>query len=342
MDQRTGGYLYDARMVQGLRHRGWRVRVHELPGRFPEGDATARHALESTLTTRSRGSAVLVDGLAMGGLPDALAPHADRIRILSLVHHPLNLETGVSPVEARTFERSEADALSHCLGVITTSGHTAGQVVELGVARERVRVVPPGTDPAPRARGAAENGSVELLCVASVVPRKGHDILVEALAGLKSSVAAGWRCRCVGSLERAPDFARRVQAQAVAQGLEDRLEFTGELEPQALEAAYGQASVFVLASHHEGYGMVLTEALARGLPIVATTGGAIPDTVPDQASLLVPPGDSDALVHALVRVLKPAVREPMASAAWAAAHTLPDWDESAGRFESAIRELLQA
>ena len=74
----------------------------------------------------------------------------------------------------------------------------------------------------------------------------------------------------------------------------ERVEFVGECDEAALNALYDESSVFVLPSYFEGYGMVLTEALARGLPIVSTTAGAIPDTVPPEAGVLVAPGDEEA------------------------------------------------
>ncbi|TVP55229.1 MAG: glycosyltransferase [Gemmatimonadales bacterium] len=345
--QKTGGYRYDARMVEGLRARGWKVRVHELEGAFPEGDAAARRAMNRALSDLSDGALVLLDGLAMGALPEPIAAHAGRLLLVSLVHHPLHLETGLSDEERARLRAREVEALARCRGAVVTSALTAQQVAELGVPRARIRVAPPGTDPAPLARGPAAGAEVEFLCVASVVPRKGHDVLVEALAELRemnsdsSRRRRRWRCRCVGSLHRSPDFARRVRALIEAHGLSDRVELTGECSDEELRAHYDRASVFVLASHHEGFGMVLTEALARGLPVVATTGGAIPDTVPKGAGLLVPPGDAPALARALRAFLSPEVRERAAAEARSAARTLPDWERATETLEGALRAFTQ-
>ncbi len=340
--QRTGGYRYDARMVEGLRARGWSVRVHELEGAFPEGDAAAHRAMDGALSGLPDGSLVLLDGLAMGALPEPIAAHAGRLRLVSLVHHPLHLETGLSDEERARLRAREVEALGHCRGAVVTSALTAEQVAELGMPPARIRVAPPGTDPASAAQGPASGAEVEFLCVASVVPRKGHDVLVEALAelrGLSSDLLEGarWRCRCVGSLRRSPDFAERVRGLIEAHGLSDRVELTGECSDEELRAHYDRASVFVLASHHEGFGMVLTEALAHGLPVVATTGGAIPDTVPEGPGLLVPPGDAPALARALRSLLSPELRERAAAEARSAARTLPDWDRATETFERALR-----
>jgi len=358
LDQRTGGYLYDARMVRVLRARGWDVAVHELEGTFPpdpapapspEEPAAVRH-LEAVLAALPGGSLVLLDGLAMGGMPDPgpLSRHAHRLRLVSLVHHPLFLETGLSPERQELLRTREAAALRHCRGVITTSAHTAREVEALGVPGPRVRVAPPGTDPAPFSHGPDPGDPPVFLCVASVVPRKGQDVLVEALARLQARHAGPWVARLVGSLERAPDFARQVEAQIRTQGLEERVQLVGEVPDAELEAHYDGASVFVLPSHHEGFGMVLTEALARGLPVVATRGGAIPETVSGGAARLVPPGDAGALAGALAEALgKPlaeALAQPQVSAREAArrhAATLPDWTEAAAVLERALREWAE-
>ena len=286
LDQQTGGYIYDARMAAGLRRRGWRVEVHSLQGTFPDPDAAARVSLAGALAGLDDGSRVLVDGLALGGLPEPVAAERRRLRILALVHHPVSDETGLG-TEARTrLGGRERRALAAVAGVIVTSASTARRLARFGVDATRVRVAPPGTDRAPLAAGPPPGEPPQLLSVASVVPRKGHDVLVRALARLR---VLPWRCVCAGSLERAPHHARRVRAQVEESGLAGRVRFAGECSRATLDRLYARSSLFVLASHDEGYGMVLTEALARGLPVVSTTGGAIPETVPSDAALLAPP-----------------------------------------------------
>jgi len=328
-------------VVDGLRARGWTVHVHELEGAFPEGDTAAHGAMDRVLSSLSDNALVLLDGLAMGGLPEPLAAHAARLRLTSLVHHPLHLETGLSYEAQARLRASEIEALRNCRGAVVTSARTAEHVAALGMHPARIRVAPPGTDPAPLAQGPAPGTAVEFLCVASVIPRKGHDVLVEALAELNVRALGRWRCRCVGSLSRAPDFVDRVRALIEARGLSDRIELVGECSDEALRGEYDRASVFVLASHHEGFGMVLTEALARGLPVVATTGGAIPDTVPKGAGILVPPGDAPALAHALHTYLSPEAWERAAAEARRAAHALPDWDRATETLEGALQALAE-
>jgi glycosyltransferase involved in cell wall biosynthesis len=337
LEQRTGGYIYDARIVGGLRRLGWCVTVHNLEGRFPSADARAHTSIERTLAALPRAARIALDGLAMGALPEPLRAHADRLRLLSLVHHPLADETGLPPVERERLGRLEREALAACAGVIVTSRYTAGRLGAYGVSEGRIRIVVPGTDAARLALGPGEGAAPRLLCVASVIPRKGHEVLVRALHAVRD---LRWRCVCAGSLTLAPDHARRVRQQVRDAGLEARVAFPGECGTDALDGYYATSSLFVLPSYYEGYGMALAEALARGLPVVSTTGGAIPSTLPADASVLVAPGDSDALARALRHLLSEAPdRARLSASARRHAASLPSWDRAAELFAAAVLEL---
>ena len=337
LDQRTGGYIYDSRMVDGLRRRDWRVTVHELEGSFPEADARARSSFAQVLRNLPNRARVIVDGLAMGSLPEVVREHGDRLSILGLVHHPLADETGLdAPRRERLFE-FEREALAACTGVVVTSGSTATRLAAYGVSSESVRAVPPGTAPARAATGPRSPGVPRLLCVASVTRRKGQDVLIGALDRLRD---CPWTCVCAGSMTRDPGYAALVRTRVRAAGLQNRIRFLGECGIAALDELYHQSAIFVLASYHEGYGMVLSEALARGLPIISTTAGAIPETVPTDAGVLVGPGDEDALAAALDDLINdPARRVALAAAARRHAVSLPDWDQAADAFAEAIISL---
>lgn len=348
IDQRTGGYIYDARIVDGLRRLGWRVTVHELEGRFPDGDAAARAGLSGVLERLPDGARVVLDGLAMGGLPAPVHASAGRLRLVALAHLLLADETGLDGPQRERYAATERAALAGCAGVVATSEYTAARVAALGVPADAVRVVLPGTDPAPLARGPGPDDPPRILCAATVTPRKGQDVLVEALAQLDD---LGWSCVCAGSLTRAPAFARAVRRQVREAGLAARIEFPGECGAAEMEAQYAASSLFVLPSHFEGYGMVLTEALARGLPVVSTTGGAIPHTLPPEAGILVPPGDAAALAAALRPLLADgdgsaaaaaARRARLAAAARRHAAGLPDWAAAAEAFGGAVLALTAA
>jgi glycosyltransferase involved in cell wall biosynthesis len=338
LDQRTGGYLYDARMVEGLRARGWDLVVHNLEGRFPDPDDLAKRSLAGALEHIPDGDLVVLDGLAMGGSPETIREHSGRLRLLSLVHHPLADETGLSPAQRDHLVASERSALAPCTGVIVTSEYTAQHLASYGVERRRLRAVPPGTAPAPQARGPDNGEPPHILCVATVTPRKGHDVLVEALHRIQD---LPWTCVCAGSTDRDPDHANRVLDLVDRYGLASRIDFVGEHDAASLDDLYAEASLFALASHYEGYGMALAEALTRGLPVVSTTGGAIPYTVPSDAGMLVPPGDPSAFGRALRVLVQPDGDElaKLASAARRHGESLPDWEASVDAFERAILEL---
>jgi glycosyltransferase involved in cell wall biosynthesis len=164
---------------------------------------------------------------------------------------------------------------------------------------DRVHVAEPGVDPADLAPGTAGAGA--LLCVAAVTPGKGHDVLLDALAPM---AGLPWHCRCVGSLDRDPAFAEALGRRVREVGLADRVCFSGPRTGADLDRSYVAADVLVLASRAEAYGMVVTEALARGLPVVATDVGGVPEALGrgvdgTPPGLLVPPGDAVALGDAL-------------------------------------------
>ena len=337
LNQRTGGYLYDARMVDGLRALGWQVVVHELEGRFPDPDPQARASLLHALDAIADGGRVLVDGLAMGSLPGPVRAHGDRLQILSLVHHLLSDETGLEDGCRERFRTLEQEALTACVGVLVTSRFTAARLQAFGVPPDLVHPVCPGVDRAQPARGVPEGVSPRLLCVASVTPRKGHDVLVRALGHVRE---LSWSCVCAGSLDRAPGYVDTVRRLAEELGVSGRIELAGECDDATLSALFDASSIFVLPSYFEGYGMVLTEALARGLPIVSTTAGAIPDTVPLDAGVLVAPGDEHALAEALGKLLcTPSRLEGLAAAARRHARDLPSWKDAANAFAAAILDL---
>ena len=338
LDQLTGGYVYDARMVAGLRKLRWQVHVHSLRGRFPDPDALARDDLASALASLPDGARVVIDGLAMGGLPAPIEAQGDRLRILSLVHHPLAEETGLSAADKRRFSDTERRALEPCAGALVSSAFTARHLKAYDVPADRIRVIVPGTERARSAVGPLQGRPPLLLCVASVTPRKGHDVLVAALARVRD---LDWTCVCAGSVDRDRAFSDSVLRDVADAGLSDRIAFVGEKEGDLLEELYHRTSVFALASHYEGYGMALAEAIAHGLPVVSTTGGAIPFTVPADCGILVEPGDAAAFADALRTVLTPGTktREDLAAAARRRAEALPTWRQAVEAFAVAVIEL---
>jgi glycosyltransferase involved in cell wall biosynthesis len=333
----TGGYAYDRRMVAELREIGWHVDVADIGNEFPRPSERARSAARDRLLAVPSGTPIVVDGLAFGVLPELAAElHRDH-PLLALVHHPLALESGIAPADAEDFRRRERTALAHTDRVIVTSPSTAQRLAaDYAVAAGRITVALPGSEARATAR-RDRGGPLALLAVGAVVRRKGYDVLIEALATLRD---LPWRMIIVGDRTRSPATVEALDAAVRRHELGDRVAFAGAVEDARLAALHAEADLFVLPSRFEGYGMAFAEAIAHGLPVIGTTAGAIPDTVPDGAGILVPPDDAAALARALRHLITDrGAREKLAAAARAAAVRLPTWRQSAQEFARAIEAV---
>ncbi len=332
----SGGNVYDRRVCRGLAEGGWSVRERVVPGGWPAADRKAVGDLRRAIASAPDDAVVLVDGLVASAAPEALVPAAGRVRLCVLLHLPLGATTDDEAV--RTSERAVLQAAAV---VVTTSGWSRRWVVrEYGLEPSRVHVAPPGTDPALVAPGTAAGG--RLLCVASVTGGKGHDLLVAALAGLRE---LPWQCVCVGSLGRDPDFVDRLRHQARDSGVADRVHLVGARAHDDLAASYAAADLLVLASRFESFGMVVTEALAHGLPVVSTDVGGLPATLgllPGgyRPGLLVPPGDPAALAGALGRWLRDrTLRESLREAARRRRASLMGWETTTERLSRVLARV---
>jgi glycosyltransferase involved in cell wall biosynthesis len=319
---RTGGYGYDRRILSALPQT-----AHlPLPGAFPHPSAAdVADARETIVKALRAGDVLLIDGLAYGALPTQVFSDISA-KIVALCHHPLCLETGLSEQQARALFLCEQAALRRADRIIVTSSHTRDALTgAFAIPAEKIAVAPPGVDRAPRATGAG--GAPQLLAVGSLIARKGYDLLIDALRDL---TPLDWRLTIVGGAQHAPQTAAKLRAQLNACGLSSRILLYGEAGEAELASLYAASDVFVSSSHYEGYGMALAEAMTRGLAIVASTGGAAAQTLPDDAGIKVPPGDVAALRDGLKRVLEDAaLRTALSDAAWRAAQGLPRWEDAA-------------
>lgn len=359
-DPRTpsGGNTYDLRLCAELATQGFAVEQIRAGGAWPHPSQVDLAGLEDGLDGVPDSGVVLLDGLVACAAPDVVVRQARRLRLGVLVHLPLADETGLNPGDAAVLDARERRALHAVHAVVATSAATARRVVDRhGLAPSAVHVAVPGTDhlgpeplePEPLEQEPLEQGAgrptddgQRLLCVGSVTPRKGHDVLVEALAGLGD---LAWTCACVGPLDRSPGHAARVRARAAELGLSTRLTWSGPRTHRALAEAYDAADLVVLPSRAEPYGMVLTEGLAYGLPVVATAVDGVPEAVgraPDGElpGLLVPPGDAGALTKALRAWLtEPELRHRLRSAARARRATLRPWTATATDVAAVLRQI---
>ncbi len=329
----SGGNTYDRRVRDGLSTSGWTVREHGAAGEWPRADRASRSALAAMLTAIPDGAVVLLDGLVASAAPEVLVPEAGRLRLVALVHLPLGVDGD---------EHSGECAVLHAAAVVVaTSRWTRGWLLgAYGLPPDGVRVVPPGVDPADVVPGSATGG--RLVCVGAVTPTKGQDVLMEALADVAD---LEWTCTCVGSTAADAPFAARVRGHAEAAGVGDRLRFTGPRVGRDLDAVYAAADLVVTPSRTETYGMVVTEALARGIPVVGSDVGGLPEALGRTSDgrlpgILVPTGDKESLTVALRRWLTDArLREDLRRAARERRADLPDWSVTADGLSRVLSEV---
>jgi glycosyltransferase involved in cell wall biosynthesis len=315
------------------------VQLHRLEASFPTPSTAALADAAAKLRAIGDDERVLIDGLALGAMPEIAQRERERLRLIGLVHHLLADETGLSEQRRAALLSSEQRALAATRQLVVTSAATANRLAQLGLdqlgfeqlgleqtglQRGSIAVIEPGTDPAPLAerRGQAP---LRLLSVGALIPRKGHRFLIAALGSLQD---LPWQLEIIGCPRRHPPTSAALRQQLEQLGLASRVQLRGEVDDADLQAAYRRADLFVLPSLFEGYGMAFSEALAHGLPILGCAAGAISDTVPEDAGLLVAPGSSSALTSALRQLLSDAgLRQRLAAGAERARLRLPDWPQ---------------
>ena len=342
----SGGYVYDRTMISGLRQLGWQVGVHRLDASFPSPTADALAQAASVFAALPDQACVLIDGLALGAMPQLIAAHSRRLAMVALIHMPLGSEFGIEPAVAECRRQHEREALQLVCHVIVTSRITERTFASDGVDESRLSVVEPGVWRAPIARGLHERsapqdgaGIVELLCVATVQEGKGHELLIDALAPLAH---LPWHLTCIGSLTRSPSTVQRLEKRLQRFGLVERVALLGELPHAALSERYLAADLFVLPTLRESYGMAVAESLAHGLPVIGTRTGAIPELVGATAGVLVDPGDRDALHVALERTLTDsALRTSLRRAALEARVRLPLWSQACERMARILERVCE-
>lgn len=338
----SGGNVYDRRVCQELPGIGWQVHEHAVAGSWPEPAAAARAELARVLAEPADGTVVLLDGLVACAVPDIVVPEAERLRLAVLVHLPLGDEKGLAPARAAALDALERETLRAVPAVVATSEWAARRLVaHHGLASGRVHVAAPGADIEPPAPGT--DGVSRLLCVAAVTPRKGQYRLVKALAAVAD---LPWDCVCAGGLDQDPGYVAGLRELIEEYGLGDRVNLVGPQAGAELDASYAAADLMVLTSYAETYGMAATEALARGIPVLATAVGGLPEAVgraPDGSvpGILVPSEDPAALPAALRRWFgDPALRRRLKAAAHDRRTALDGWQTTSRKLAGALEQLI--
>ncbi|MEQ1715996.1 MAG: glycosyltransferase family 4 protein [Hyphomicrobium sp.] len=331
----TGGYAYDRRVLELLPAFGVSVRHLPLSTAYPNPSRADIDQTDRLIGDIAEGTTLLLDGLAYGAFPKTSLACGGR-RLIAIVHHPLYLETGLPHARKVELKASETAALERADHVVVTSRATARILAEeLGIDRHKITVAEPGTDPAGRATGTGS--PLHILAVGAVSPRKSYDSLIEALAPLSGME---WKLTIAGALDRHPQAVETLREKIEETGLTNRVTLSGKVVPATLDRFYESTDLFVSASLFEGYGMVIAEAMARGLPIVTTTGGAAADTAHRSAAIHVQPGNVTEMTAALKRALgDKKLRDRLADASWEIGRTLPTWHETARRVAAVVLGL---
>jgi glycosyltransferase involved in cell wall biosynthesis len=291
--QPTGGNIYDRRVCAGLVAAGWEVLVATVAGAWPEPGAGARAELARIVSAIPNGETVLIDGLIASPAAGQLLPHSGRLRITVLLHMPL---TAAGDTRHDASERAVLRAVA---GVVVTSEWTRRHVLtRYELPGCRVHVARPGVD---RVAAQAQPVRGNLICVGVLSHHKGQDLLVEALADLADR---DWRCVLAGSIDRDPDFVDQLRTRIARLGYDRRVRLSGVLTGAELSQAYTTADLLVAPSRSETYGMTVTEALAHGVPVIASAVGGLPEAFGSDSGgagpgQLIPPGDPAALAGAL-------------------------------------------
>lgn len=332
-NRRTGGFIYEATVLRVLNEIGCVTAHLELPDSFPDPTDADMTTTLDVLRTVPPDQPIILDGLVFGAIdPAGLATL--RAPIIAMVHHPLGLETGLAPERAASLKENETVALTHAAHIIVPSPHTATILTrDFGADPKKITIALPGFARPILARQPVDPPLI--LSVGLLAERKGHDVLIAALASVQD---LSWQANIIG---KAHDLkiAAGLQDQIDRLELSDRVKLLGELSKVDLNNCYNAASIFALATQYEGYGMVLSEAMQYGLPIVSCTVGAVPDTV-GEAGILVPAKDPVAFGFSLRRLLTNSTEcARFSEASRQRAANLPTWDDTARTFANVISQL---
>ncbi len=288
----SGGNRYDDTLAVELRRLGLDLREYDVAGAWPFPQARDLERLAEALTAEDEW---LIDNIVASGAPEVIeAAVAAGRRVTILLHYfPADDPTLSAPDRAR-IEAAEARSVAAAHTIVVTSAW-AGHEVSVRYGRSGCRTAYPGVDPAELARGSLRGGHPPLLLwLARLTRVKDPLTFVEALVHVKDR---DWRAEIVGPDALDPALSRQVRERVAEAGLAGRVQVTGSREGDALDAVWARTDLLVHTSRFENYGMVVTEALARGIPSIVPTGTGAVEA--QRVGAVFTPGDADELAAVL-------------------------------------------
>ncbi|MEJ2658869.1 MAG: glycosyltransferase family 4 protein, partial [Desulfobacterales bacterium] len=274
-----------------------------------------------------------------------------RIPTIATIHHPITVDRDLAVKAARTFwekikqlrwysfigmQKKVARTLSHIITVSNASKQDIGKNFKISL--KRFRVIPNGIDtdlfyPIPEIK--REKNRI-IVTSSAETPLKGLRYLLQAVAAI--SMFRDIKLVVVGDLRQNGDIESCIRNL----GIKDCVIFTGRIENNAFVRQYAKAYLAIVPSVYEGFGFPAGEAMACGIPVISTTGGALPEVVGD-AGILVPPANPKALVDAVLTLMdRPEQAESLGRAGYQRVRERFTWKRAAEKTIEAYRETIRA
>lgn len=329
----TGGYLYNTHIINGLKGMGHRVDILGTDWHWKDSDSLEK-ICRYNLEKLPHGTCIVVDSLLLASLHHIVQEFGDRLMFLGLIHLPASYDI-LSGVHGE-LAVEELVALNHMRRVIVTGRFTFDLLCNAGLDSDKIRIVEPGTERFPRKKQYKLVPS-ELLYIANYSALKAQDVLIRALCRI---TAWDWTLHLYGDMERDREYTASVRSLIQQLKMEHKIIMHGIVERLEISSVFLNADLFVMPSLFESYGMALSESLAHGLPVVTTSAGNIPYTVPAGMGLLTEPGDEEQLADAIRSLFDdPARYSALCSAASQYNKQVRSWEKAVADFETILLEL---
>lgn len=335
IERLTGGYLYQKKLVAFLNEQGQDISIESLPD-IPAPLGVALSPFIGFRLLRKGYDTLMIDEMtAPQTWTTGFLGVRKRPRVVVLIHmlKSANPYLGLSrlfwyPIERLLLMRADL--------VILNSYHTLQAVLRLGIERSKARVIYPGYElfGAPKQRKKKSGAPLRLLFVGTLEPHKGIHVLLEALHHLRSPIGLD----ILGKPPASFRYASRLQKAQAALGCDQEVHFHGEVARDRIGKFYEKADVLVMPSLYEAFGIVLLEAMALGLPAIASRTGGIPEIIGQETSgLLVSPEDPLALARAIERIdTEPGLLERLSLGALERIREFQPWEKG---FEELLKLL---